>query len=1266
MATFPQQQNDIVQLFVGLFNIAPGANLANVVSSLLDRGYTVRQLAVALANNEVFKAVYPADLSAEGFARNALAPYNLQGNATAISFIVTKLSAGQTRSEVLYDLSQVLLTLDPALEPAAILRNRMEVAKYQTFTKSLPDPDFNVLNLVGFTPASVTAAKSEIDVPTIPVSISGTGDADVLIGTQGNDTIYGKDGNDTLDGSGGNDLLVGGAGTDTFVVNSGADTITDLSGSDAIKVDNSTAIATGRVVNEGYTATAETRNLGKINIETLGFKIDLSLAGGPNGYQVTNLGRGAVIVGSMFSDTLFGGAEADAINGGFGNDTLDGGQGNDVLSGDAGDDRILGSEGNDTLNGGSGADTLIGGVGDDSINGGSGEDTVMMNITTDGSDQVELGAADQDRVWLSAVGATVGGAIGARLTFDPTQVGNGYAYDAFGSIGALGVKVQLEESGVLASGAGVSSFDNEAVFFEADPAQRGALRLSVYERAANAAASDQGVYRGSFDVVAFGSVQNDGGVIGANALPTTDFSGAAFNGRAVYVNGGDGNDTVVGNSANDYLVGGTGDDQLFGQQGNDTLVGGAGKDTLVGSDGDDLLDGGLGDDTLLGGNGNDLLMGGDGKDLFIIDSGADTILDLNALEVLQVTASNAVASAAITRSGYAATSETFNRGRVFFETDGGPVSLSLADGPNGYSVVNKGAATVIVGSEFSDTLIGGVGADTLSGGGGADAIDGDAGADLIRGGLGNDLLFGGLGADTIFGESGADTIVGGQGVDIIDGGSGEDVVYYNASTDGADFVDLGSGDQDQVFLSTNGTTGSGGTARVRLSFDSSLVGNGLTRDNINGFAELAVKVQLEDAGSLASGASVASFDNEGVTFQGDPLQLVPTKLSVYDRPASADASNAGVFRGLFDVVSLGSLGNDASTIGMSPQANPGTLPSTDFSAAAFRNLAIYVNGGQGNDTVVSNTGNDYLEGGTGDDWLSGGAGQNTVTGGAGLDTFVVANGGIDLITDFTSDEVLTVNAGGRATLEFTGSSLVPTAQVANAGAVQINVNGASVNLSAVAGPNGYGVTNKGLANAMVGSAFNDTLVGGGGNDTLTGGRGVDSLTGGLGSDTFVMPASVDARAGGLDADVITDFTAGANTGRDVLDLRAFLGTGSRDLTSVVTANPPFGVLGGLFGGGLNIDNKILRVVDLPGNQALDTEAGLRAALDAGGEYENINMGTNTRAVIITAPNQDSTTLSVFYAQSRSVGNSGGTTIDVALVGRLNSVDIDNLVLANFL
>ena len=218
-------------------------------------------------------------------------------------------------------------------------------------------------------------------------------------------------------------------------------------------------------------------------------------------------------------------------------------------------------------------------------------------------------------------------------------------------------------------------------------------------------------------------------------------------GGADFLDGGNGNDTINGGAQIDTLVGRAGDDTLNGGDGSDTLYGGDDNDILNGDAGADFLDGGLGNDTLSGGLGEDIIVGRFGNDILNGGDGADTLYGSSGSDTLNGNAGN-----------------------------------DILDGGDG--------ADVIYGNEGSDTLYGRFGNDTLNGGVGADFIYGNSGADILIGGDGNDSLDGGDGADTLDGDAGADTLTGGNGNDIVRGGDDNDTLNGDA---GADFLDGGNG-----------------------------------------------------------------------------------------------------------------------------------------------------------------------------------------------------------------------------------------------------------------------------------------------------------------------------------------------------------------------------------------------------------------------------------------------------------------------------------------
>lgn len=94
--------------------------------------------------------------------------------------------------------------------------------------------------------------------------------------------------------------------------------------------------------------------------------------------------------------------------------------------------------------------------------------------------------------------------------------------------------------------------------------------------------------------------------------------------RGSYLGGEDGADTLNGGDGDDVLVGGLQGDKMYGNLGNDTLVGEGGDDYCLGGAGNDVLYGNGGVDTLNGAGGNDRLFGGDAADFINGGAGIDS------------------------------------------------------------------------------------------------------------------------------------------------------------------------------------------------------------------------------------------------------------------------------------------------------------------------------------------------------------------------------------------------------------------------------------------------------------------------------------------------------------------------------------------------------------------------------------------------------------------------------------------------------------------
>ncbi|MGC1497940.1 MAG: M10 family metallopeptidase C-terminal domain-containing protein [Sulfitobacter sp.] len=133
-----------------------------------------------------------------------------------------------------------------------------------------------------------------------------------VIGSRYSDFIFGDGGDNRIEGGGGNDTIIGSAGSDVLVGNNGIDTV----------------------------SYAYANTFAGIRLATGG---SWGAATGDTFDTIEN------VIGSRFTDMVFGDNGANQIDGGAGNDTLFGGGGNDTLIGGTGDDRLYGQAGNDTF-----------------------------------------------------------------------------------------------------------------------------------------------------------------------------------------------------------------------------------------------------------------------------------------------------------------------------------------------------------------------------------------------------------------------------------------------------------------------------------------------------------------------------------------------------------------------------------------------------------------------------------------------------------------------------------------------------------------------------------------------------------------------------------------------------------------------------------------------------------------------------------------------------------------------------------------------------
>jgi RTX calcium-binding nonapeptide repeat (4 copies) len=152
---------------------------------------------------------------------------------------------------------------------------------------------------------------------------------------------------------------------------------------------------------------------------------------------------------------------------------------------------------------------------------------------------------------------------------------------------------------------------------------------------------DDGVAEQSFDRATFSRIEVF--LRGGDDQFRMDQTNGAFADEAAMIDGGNGNDSLIGGDNVEVLVGGNGDDFIDGNRGNDTAYMGSGQDTFRWDpgDGSDIVEGQNGTDTLqFNGNGADEAMSltPNGSRAVFLRNVANIRMDMNGVERLDLAA----------------------------------------------------------------------------------------------------------------------------------------------------------------------------------------------------------------------------------------------------------------------------------------------------------------------------------------------------------------------------------------------------------------------------------------------------------------------------------------------------------------------------------------------------------------------------------------------------------------------------------------------------
>ncbi|MEN9499048.1 MAG: hypothetical protein RIS83_867, partial [Pseudomonadota bacterium] len=495
--------------------------------------------------------------------------------------------------------------------------------------------------------------------------------ADTIIGSAGNDWLAPSGGDDTIDGGEGFDILGydgsssggvsvnlaagtasdGDGGTDFFTSIEGV--ITGYSNDTVIGDDGNNLVTLGAGADYADAAGGQDTISASLNSSPYTQVYTTNEAGDQLPYTgvTIDLAAGRMVGGDGATDTIlnFEAAIGSTMH--------------DSILGSSAADLLFGAEGNDTIDAGAGNDTVLGSIGNDSLMGGAGDDLYLM-AGNDGDATIQ-DIAGNDTV--SLLGATAQEIL-------PTDLDSAAGIDAIDLAGGSN-KLHLTAAAVIA----ISETDTLRVFGTANDSV-------VFDDAGWV----RGATSGGFITFTNGAAT---AIVGSGLVPAYGDSS---------LNGGPGNDTLIGDEGNDTIDGGDGNDIIAAYGGNDSILGGNDADMIDGGNGGDTIYGGAGNDLIQGGNGDDRLYGEAGNDT--IDAGAGTTDRI----VYNQTGGEAI-TATITSSGGAS---GINTAIVSTATQGTDSILGfevLIGSNNGDLITVSSAAT----QNFNLFLFGAVGNDTI-------------------------------------------------------------------------------------------------------------------------------------------------------------------------------------------------------------------------------------------------------------------------------------------------------------------------------------------------------------------------------------------------------------------------------------------------------------------------------------------------------------------------------------------------------------------------
>lgn len=493
----------------------------------------------------------------------------------------------------------------------------------------------------------------------------------------------------------------------------------------------------------------------------------------------------------------------------------------------------------------------------------------------------------------------------------------------------------------------------------------------------------------------------------AGGVDTLDFSGYAQN-QVIDLRQGAFSSVgaLIGNVA---IAMGAVIENALGGDGNDQIRGNSADNRITGGQGNDVVDGGLGTDTVVfSGNRSQYTITWNGQIGTVVGpNGTDTITNVEFLQFADQTIA-AAPTGGLTVAGDP-TDDTMT-GTSFADNLGGLAGNDTINGLGGADVLNGGSGNdTLNGGEGDDILDGGIGNDALNGGNGRDTADyrlasGGVTVNLATGtatgAAGNDTLSGiediqgSTWNDVLTGDGTSNTLRGNGGIDTLNGGGGNDFLYAGAPAESAaDDVVKGQGTANSSFFEAvdlNGTFDLQSNVDIRSA---TTVPHSTIRATSHGAQEFyAFTVTAGD--QIVIDIDGAGFDTVLRLYGPGQTVLVTNddaEGNDVDGGASTDsaitytATESGTF--YVSVARWVSGSGDTLVTGAPPAGATYTMHISVPSQTAVPIIqrGSTLNGEDGDDQLFGGAGADELNGGIGNDVMTGGGGNDDIDGGTGYD-----------------------------------------------------------------------------------------------------------------------------------------------------------------------------------------------------------------------------------------------------------------------------------------